>query len=244
MTTCFPSRLLPGAAALLCAAAANAGIIGSQTYTDSSNDIDPGLANGGGTLDLLSMEVSNSATDIVFRLTVNGNVSGPGSTDWGKFMIGIATGGAGDTSTNGNGWGRPINMSTSIGAMNYWIGSWVDGGGGAQRWSYNGTSWSEAAATYSSGFGSFSFSGNQITYTMSLSSLGLSLGDTFFFDAFSSGGGGGDSAIDALANPGISVTGWGGPYTSSSNFSYTVVPAPGAALLLGAAGLLARRRRR
>jgi len=245
MTIRLSTRLLSGCAALLCAAAANAGILGSQTYTDSSNDIDPGLANGGGTLDLLSMEVSNTATDVVFRLTVNGNVSGAGSVDWGKFMIGISTGGAGDTSTNGNGWGRPISMTSALGGMDYWIGSWVDSGGGAQRWAYSGTSWSEVAATYSSGFGSFSFSGNQITYTMSLSSLGLSIGDTFFFDAFSSGGGGGDSAIDALANPNVSVNGWVGPYTSSSTFAYTVVPAPGAIALIGlAGGLMARRRRR
>jgi hypothetical protein len=218
------------------------------SYTDAANDIDPGLANAGGTLDILGMEVSNTATDIVFRLTVNGLVSGPGSTDWGKFMIGISTGSnAGDSGVNGNGWGRPINMSSASGGMNYWIGSWVDGGGGAQRWAYSGTSWSEVAATYSTGFGGFTFSGNQLTYTMSLASLGLSVGNTFFFDAYSSGGGGGDSAIDALANPNVSVTGWGGPYTSGGSnpiYSYTVVPAPGAVALLGLAGLMARRRRR
>jgi hypothetical protein len=234
MTTRLSTRLLSGCAALLCAAAAHAGILGSQTYTDSSNDIDPGLATGGGTLDLLSMEVSNSATDIVFRLTVNGSVN---ATDWGKFMIGISTGGPGDTA--GNGWGRPISMTSSLGGMDYWVGSWVDGGGGAQLWNYSGSAWSGPG-----GLASYSFSGNQITYTMSLSSLGLSIGDTFFFDAFSSGGGGGDSAIDALANPNVSVNGWGGPYASSSNFSYTVVPAPGAVALIGVAGLLARRRRR
>jgi hypothetical protein len=236
MTNGIATRLLSGCAALLCAAAANAGILGSQTYTDASNDIDPGLANGGGTLDLLSLEVSNTASDIVFRLTVNGSVN---VTDWGKFMIGIATGGAGDTSTNGNGWGRPISMSTAIGGMDYWIGSWVDGGGGSQLWSYSGSGWGGPA-----GLSAFSFSGNQITYTLSLASLGLSVGDTFFFDAFSSGGGGGDSAIDALANPNVAVTGWNGPYASSSSFSYTVVPAPGAIALIGVAGLLARRRRR
>ncbi|MBU3728207.1 MAG: hypothetical protein FGM37_03025 [Phycisphaerales bacterium] len=234
MTTRLSTRLLSGCAALLCAAAAHAGILGSQTYNDSSNDIDPGIANAGGTLDLLSMEVSNSATDLVFRLTVNGSLN---STDWGKFMIGISTGGAGDTA--GNGWGRPISMTSSLGGMDYWIGSWVDSGGGAQLWNYSASSWSGPG-----GLAGYSFSGNQITYTMSLSSLGLSIGDTFFFDAFSSGGGGGDSAIDALANPSVSVTGWNGPYTSSSNFSYTLVPGPGAMALIGVAGLLARRRRR
>jgi hypothetical protein len=218
------------------------------SYDDAINDIGSGIANAGGTLDIVRMEVSNTATDIVFRMTVNGFVEGPGSTDWGKFMIGISTGSnAGDSGTSGNGWGRPINMASPNGGMNYWVGSWVDGGGGAQRWAYNGTSWSEVAATYSTGFGSYSFAGNQLTYTMSLASLGLSVGNTFFFDAYSSGGGGGDSAIDALANPNVSVTGWGGPYTSGGAnpvLSYTVVPAPGAVALLGLAGLMARRRRR
>ena len=227
------------------ASSANAQV---TTYLDATNDIASGIANAGGTLDIVRMEVSNTATDIVFRMTVNGFVEGPGSTDWGKFMIGISTGSnAGDSGVNGNGWGRPINMSSASGGMNYWVGSWVDGGGGAQRWAYNGSSWSEVAATYSSGFGSFSFVNNQLTYTMSLASLGLSVGSTFYFDAYSSGGGGTDSAIDALANPNVSVSGWGGPYTSGGSnpiYSYTVVPAPGAVALLGLAGLMARRRRR
>ena len=226
------------------ASSANAQV---TTYNDAINDIGSGIANAGGTLDIVRMEVSNTATDIVFRMTVNGFVQGPGSTDWGKFMIGISTGSnAGDSAANGNGWGRPINMAAATGGMNYWIGSWVDSGGGAQRWSYNGTAWSEVAATYSSGFGSFSFVNDQLTYTMSLASLGLSVGSTFYFDAYSSGGGP-DSAIDALANPNVSVTGWAGPYTSDSTtgvLSYTVVPAPGAVALLGLAGLMARRRRR
>ena len=209
------------------------------SYTDAANDIATGIATGGGTLDILGMEVSNTATDIVFRLTVNGNV-GPGGTDWGKFMIGISTGGA--PASNGNGWGRPINMNASSGGMNYWIGSWVDGGGGAQLWNYADSNWSGPGA-----LGGFAFSGSSITYTTSLSSLGLSLGSTFFFDAYSSGGGGGDGAIDALANPNVSVTAWGDSYTSGGSnpiYSYTVVPAPGAVTLLGLAGLIARRRRR
>jgi hypothetical protein len=222
------------------ASSANAQV---TSYDDAINDIGSGIANAGGTLDIVRMEVSNTATDIVFRMTVNGFVEGPGSTDWGKFMIGISTGSnAGDSGTSGNGWGRPINMASPNGGMNYWVGSWVDGGGGAQLWNYSGSSWSGPGA-----LAAFSFVNNQLTYTMSLASLGLSVGSTFYFDAYSSGGGGGDSAIDALANPNVSVTGWGGPYTSGGAnpvLSYTVVPAPGAVALLGLAGLMARRRRR
>jgi hypothetical protein len=99
-------------AAFICSsfAFANPGLTSSATYLDATGDIASGIATGGGTLDLVSMEVSNTATDVIFKLTVNGSVS---STNWGKFMIGISTG-AGTTS--GNGWGRPINM-TSNGGM-------------------------------------------------------------------------------------------------------------------------------
>jgi hypothetical protein len=223
------------------ASQANPGVV----YNDATGDIDPSIATGNGTLDLVSMEVSHTATDLVFALTVNGNLA---TTDWGKFMIGISNGSAGDTSVNGNGWGRPINMGSPTGGMTNWIGSWVDNGGGAENRSY-GKGWSLVAATYNSNFGGFAIaSGAQstITYTVSMASLGLAQGNTFFFDAYSSGGGDGDSAVDALANPNFAISNWGGPYTSSSAtgiYSYTI-PAPGAIALLGVAGLALRGRSR
>jgi hypothetical protein len=190
------------------------------------------------------MEVSNTDSDVMFKLTVNGNI---GSTDWGKFMIGIANNKGYGTGSS-DGWGRPITM-TANGGMTNWIGSWVDGGGGAENRS-NQTSWGLTGATYNGNFGGFSLSAgaqSTITFTVSIASLGMSIGDTFSFDAYSSGGGGGDSAVDALANPNVSITSWGQPYDSgaSNSFSYTLsaVPAPGAIALIGVAGLLGRRRR-
>jgi hypothetical protein len=175
---------------------------------------------------------------------VNGNVT---DTNWGKFMIGINNGSAGDTSVNGNGWGRPINMTSPTGGMTNWIGSWVDGGGGgAENRSWAASSWGLVGATYNSNFGSFAISSgaqSTITYTVSMASLGLAQGDTFFFDAYSSGGGDGDSAVDALANPNYAISSWGGPYTSLVCPSYTI-PAPGAIALLGVAGLALRGRSR
>jgi hypothetical protein len=217
---------------------------GVTTFNDAINDIDPSITTGNGTLDLVKMEVSNTATDVVFQLTVNGNI---GSTDWGKFMIGIANNKGYGTSSS-DGWGRPITMSAN-GGMTNWIGSWVDGGGGAENRS-NQTSWGLTGATYNSNFGGFSLSAgaqSTITYTVSIASLGMSIGDTFSFDAYSSGGGNGDSAVDALANPSVAITSWGQAYDSGpwNSFSYTLgaVPAPGAIALLGVAGLLGRRRR-
>ena len=217
---------------------------GVTTFNDAINDIDPGIATGGGTLDLVKMEVSNTASDVMFKLTVNGNI---GSTDWGKFMIGIANNKGYGTSSS-DGWARPITMSAN-GGMTNWIGSWVDGGGGAENRS-NQTSWGLTGATYNGNFGGFSLSAgaqSTITFTVSIASLGMSIGDTFSFDAYSSGGGSGDSAVDALANPNVAITSWGQPYDSgaSNSFSYTLsaVPAPGAIALIGVAGLLGRRRR-
>lgn len=203
----------------------------STLYTDSAGDIDGSISTGAGTLDILSMEVSNTATDLVFALTVNGNVA---YTDWGNFMIGIATGGTG--TTTGNGWNRPINLDSPIGGMDYWISSWViSGGGGAELYAFDGATWLGPMETEA--FNLVSGATSTITYTLSLSSLGLSLGDTIYFDAYSSGQGGSDSAVDSLSNPNISITDWSGPYTSNlanGISSYTLIPEPAtSAALLG-----------
>lgn len=220
---------------VLCAAATYSQ---AATTLDSAIDIDPGITTGNGTLDILSMEVSNDGTDIAFALTLNGNVS---STDWGKFMIGISTGSTASTNT-GNGWGRPIELNSPVGGMDYWIGSNVDAPRGAQLSSYNGAAWTgpTTLASYSVVAGATS----TLNYSIPLASLGLAGGDTFYFDAYSSGGGGSDSAVDALSNPNVSITDWGQTYTSSTGSggvglsSYTIiVPEPSTFALLGMGGI-------
>jgi hypothetical protein len=211
----------------------------TSPYSDPAGDIDPGIANAGGTADILGMEVTNTLTDLNFKLTVNGNVA---STDWAKFMIGIASTKTSGT-VAGNGWGRPINLQvTGTGpGMDHWIGSWVDGGNGSQLWSYTGGAWSLGAL---GGFSVTPGPTSEISYTVALSTLGVSAGDTIYFDAYSSGGGGGDSAIDSLANPNVSITSWGETYTSQTLASgglglnaYTVaVPEPSTMAMVGVAG--------
>lgn len=229
----------------LAAASLAVGSVNAQLINDALNDIDPGISSGGGTLDIVSMEVSSTATDVTFGLTVNGDIS---TTDWGNFMIGIATGNTAGTTT-GNAWGRPINLNSPVGGMNYWIGSWVNAGGGSQLWSYNGTTWDGPAALTS-----YSFTAGPtslINYTISLSSIGITTPQTIYFDAFSSGGGAGDGAVDALSNPNVTITAWGDTYTSSTatGISSATVPEPStyALLALSAAavgGYMARRRAR
>lgn len=193
------------------------GQLGAQitTFNDATNDIAPGISTGGGTLDIVKMEVVDTETDVVFTMTVNGNTA---TTDWGNFMVGIANQKTpGTTAVNGNGWSRPINLIAGAtngvtNGMTHWIGSWVSGSGGSQLWTYGTTSWTGPTAL--AGFASSAGSQSTITYTVSKESLGVTNGDTIIFDAYSSGGGGSDSAVDALSNPSNSITSWSGPYTS------------------------------
>lgn len=257
----------------------------SSPYSDSIGDIAPTITTAGGTLDIVGMEVSNTLTDISFKLTVNGNVNpGTGGIDWAKYMIGIASAQSDGTMT-GNGWGRPINLSLDndpfsvlTTGMDFWVGSWVDGSsaqaavGGSELYAYNGISsqWARLGATWDAGTYPYAYTvtpGAQSTveWTFPLSVFGLAVGNRFYFDVYSSGGNGGDSAIDSLANPTVSVTDWGGDpaatppgYTSYASLfggpglnSYqiaAVVPEPSTmAMTAGAVlsgGLLLRRRKR
>ena len=231
---------------LLIAAATMIGMnsaFAAQTYTDAIGET---INSASGTIDFVGAEVSNTATDLVISLKVNGNV---GTTDWGKFMIGIATTKT-DGTTSGNGWNRPINLSAPSGkGMDFWTGAWVDGGGGSELHKYtSGTptgSWSNIGS-YNQQIGTYATDKSLLTYTYSLATLGVTVGDTIYFDAYSSGGGGTDGAIDALANSAQSISDWGNSYTSSgSNLnSYTLVPEPSTGMLmgLGVAGLLVVRR--
>ena len=231
---------------LLIAAATMIGMnsaFAAQTYTDAIGET---INSASGTIDFVGAEVSNTATDLVISLKVNGNV---GTTDWGKFMIGIATTKT-DGTTSGNGWNRPINLSAPSGkGMDFWTGAWVDGGGGSELHKYtSGTptgSWSNIGSSNQQ-IGTYATDKSLLTYTYSLATLGVTVGDTIYFDAYYSGGGGTDGAIDALANSAQSISDWGNSYTSSgSNLnSYTLVPEPSTGMLmgLGVAGLLVVRR--
>jgi hypothetical protein len=207
--------LLPLVAATMAAASAFAQ---PTSFDDAIGDIDSGISTGGGTLDIVKMEVFDTVNDVIFKLTVNGSIA---STDWGTFMIGIANQKSAGTTT-GNGWGRPINLNAGGGnGMTHWIGSWVNGGGGSQLWTYDGAGWNgpEGLKRFSLAAGATS----TITYAVTKASLGVVTGDTIQFDAYSSGGDG-SSSVDALSNPNVAITGWGGPYTSVTPFisSYTL----------------------
>ena len=230
--------VLSAIALLLCASGAQAAVI----YNDATGETaTPGAPFPN--LDFVSVEVSNTATDLIFKLNLVGD---PVATDWGKYMVGIDSTAGGDTA--GNGWGRPIGMSSG---MDFWLGSWVDGGNGMEVRAWNGSSWVLQSASYNAvpPLSAPTKDSSSVTLSVPLSYLGLTVGNSFTFDVYSSGGGGGDGAVDALGNPAITITNWGDSYNSGANVnSYTVVPEPATAALMAwvavaAMGLSTKRRR-
>jgi hypothetical protein len=180
-----------------------------------------------GILDISSVEVNSTATDLIFKINLTGD---PIATDWGKYMIGFDTVAGGDTT--GNGWTRPISMSSG---MDYWVGSWADWGNGAEVWKYTG-SWAVQSSTGGANPDNILFNKDtsSVTVQFSFAGLGLAPGSTFYFDVYTSGGGGTDGAIDALANPAQTIANWGDSYNTANPFQYTIpVPEPTSLALLG-----------
>lgn len=180
-------------------------------------------------LDIVSVEVMNDANDIMFTINLSGD---PIATDWGKYLIALDSVAGGDTA--GNGWGRPISMSSG---MDYFIGSWVDWDDGAEIYSWDGAQWNLDEGLYGPSGVPVNLqypakTTSSVTLSTTLASLGLGTGDTFVFDVWTTGGGGTDSAIDALSDPSTTIANWDDPYNSTSELSYTVaVPVPEPATL-------------
>lgn len=209
-----------------------AGMAQAAVYVDAQNETHDGNAN----LDITQVEVTNDATNISFKISLRGSIASP--TDWGKYTIGLDTtaGGNSNQNTSGNAWGRAISMP----GMDYWIGSWVDSGGGALLYQWTGSAWNQTGSP------SNTIASPSLTLTTSLASLGLSNGSVVKFDVYTTGGNGGDGANDAAGNASQASSGWSAHYDSGTNvLQYTVVvpePASLGLLSLGSVALLRRRR--
>jgi hypothetical protein len=191
----------------------------SPAWGATFNDATAENFDGNAHMDISSVQVTDDGANITFKISVSAaDITMP---NWGKYVVGIDTNSAtGDTgSPIGNPWGRNISMADG---MDAWVGSWVDSGGGFQPWMYAGGAWTQ------NGTGTVALSGNMTTIITSLASLGLAPGQSFQFDVYTTGGGGGDSANDALANSMQTVNDWQVPYRTPAGggLRYTTVPEP------------------
>lgn len=214
--------------------------------SDTGGDIHPFFFDQGFThLDIVSVSVTNDATNLYFDIQVNGDID---ATNWGKYIVGMDTGrNAGDNSTDPGSWNRNVDWGRGI---TDFLGTWADEGGsgmGGELRSWDGSAWGLTDATYIGGGlvgGSDAnhASGVQSVW-VSLAALGLSVGDTVEFDVFSTGGGA-DPGVDHLSRSDPATDDWGNTSVAGPFLSYRIVPAPGAIALLGFGGLAAARRRR
>jgi hypothetical protein len=168
------------------------------TYTGTGSSLGSSPADGGA---ISSVVVNNDANNITF--TINTTAAQASYIFYSVELQIVGQAGSGDTSLV-NPWGEHVGASTGLNAL---INTW---GTGASALTYSGGSWTQnASGAYAAGGATF----NYATITMPLTSLGLSAGDSFYFDVVSTyTSPSGQSAYGALD----SVTG----YPAESDSSY------------------------
>jgi PEP-CTERM motif len=214
----------------------------ANTYLGTGNVNGSAAADGGA---IGSVVVNNDASTISFTI----NSTQP-MASWIFYAIEIqhiGQAGLGDTGLV-NPWGEHVGISTGENAL---INTW---GTGATPGTYGSVVWTMGAgASYAAGGTGNTFA----TMTVPLSSLGLSVGDSFYFDVVSSyASPGGQSAYGALDNTGWpaetdnsyqpwlgsnyydSATDAGGTTFGTSATMYTVVPEPATLALLSGGVIL------
>lgn len=224
------NRLTAIALSAVALAALPAGSASAAVYLDATGENHDGNAH----MDFTSVTVTNDATNLVFTVDLRGSFAAP--TDWGKYVAGIDVRDGGNSSTNP--WNRDISMP----GMDYWIGSWVNDGGGSELREWNGSEW---VSVGSGNAGLALVDADTISYTIPLATLGIGDGSLVNFDFYTTGGNGGDGANDASANPLQASPGWGDPYNSAVVSTYqVVVPEPATIGVAALAALALSRRRR
>lgn len=206
-------------------AATLASVASADSYTDSTFDL---FDNGFDNLDITGVNMSDDGVNMTISITTRGYQS------WTKYMMYFNTTAGGTTS---NAWSRPVNLSGA--EIDYYIGSWVDASpNNSQLVTWTGAAWNWGSEQYLTN----SVGGNTVSWTFSLASMGLSAGQTIYFDVATSGGGN-DPGVDHLSRSDAATPGWGTESVAGNFLAYTTVPTPGALALLGLAGLAGRRRR-
>jgi len=232
--SCTTSAIVALALAMLPAKAA--------TYSGTGNVNGGGAADGAG---ISSVVVNNDATSITF--TINSTQPMASYIFYSIELQMVGQGGSGDTSLL-NPWGEHVGISTGLNSL---VNTW---GTGSTAGTFSGGVWTMGGgASYVAGGTGSTFA----TMTESLSSLSLSVGQSFYFDVVSSyANPGGQAAYGALDNTGWpaesdgsyqpwlgsnyydSATDAGGTKFGTAATLYTVVPEPAACALLGSGSLL------
>ena len=211
------------------------------SYFSAGNGYADGSAAGDGGV-ISSVVVNNNATTITF--TINSTEAQASYIFYAIELQLVGQGGSGSTSLV-NPWGENVGISTGVNAL---VNTW---GTGASALTYGGGTWTQnASGSYVAGGTGDTFA----TMTLPLSSLGLSVGNSFYFDVVSSyGNPSGQSAyfaLDSLSQPAESdgaYTPWngtsyydsatdaGGTTFGTSATMYTVepIPEPATMTLLG-----------
>jgi hypothetical protein len=220
----------------------------AATYPGTGNSNGSGAADGAG---ISSVVVNNDATSITF--TINSTQPMASYIFYSIELQIIGQAGNGDTSLV-NPWGEHVGISTGENAL---VNTW---GTGATPGTFSGGVWTMGAGVnYDSGGTGSTFA----TMTVPLSSLNLSVGQSFYFDVVSSyASPGGQAAYGALDNtswpaesdnsyqPWLgsnyydSATDPGGTIFGTAATMYTVVPEPVSCALLGMGTLIILIRRR
>jgi hypothetical protein len=178
--------------------------------------------SGGDGVGINSVVVNNNASSISF--TINANSASGLIDQYTFYAVDIQV--VGQAANGYTGFANPIYLNTSGPALgissgenavlNFAQNGYYSNGGnvtGATPFSYSGVNWTEGSLySYSAGGTGF----DTITATVPLSSLGLSLGESFYFDVLSSytsfGASGPQAAYSALDSL--------GGYPAESDSSY------------------------
>lgn len=184
----------------------------AMVYMDAANDTPTS------SMDILQVEVTHDSANLDFVITLAS--TGLETDEWARFALGIDSVVGG--STTADAWNDKIIMSSG---MDFWGGGWTVSGtnsagfniydaalDGWPEWENggDGSTWV--------GFTNPVFSGNTISFSVPLVTLGLSAGDSFNFDIYTFWND--SSPSDAL---GISTLIPSAQYDSGSNIStYTL----------------------
>ncbi len=181
-------------------------------YLDATNDLFAG-ANAQ-QLDIVSVVVTNDASNLYFTINVVGN---PILTNWGSYAIAFVTGPGG--ATNGNGSGAAISLTEGI---NYWVTCLGWGDQAAFKYNTSTSSWvtNNAAITFAN-------SSRSVSLTVPYASMGLTNGVVFQFDVYTFSGTGG--AMDDLADPVPTIYWWSDAYTNNLVETYPLPNSSGPA---------------